>query len=169
VERSRPPARDPFASERLLIKLLLRDPDRRAQAKAALQGAHLHDPRYRSIYEALVAGLAPEELPGVLGVPAAEALRAIELEGNEITDADGTFNATVADIRVPDLFVQVQYLDDRLEGSSPDMTLLRRRQELHAELRRLAAEGRLGPKTSRRYRSVLRPALPDQPPSTPDD
>jgi DNA primase len=168
-ERPRGPARNPFASERLLIKLLLRDPDRRAQAKLALQGARLHDPRYRAIFEALVADTPAEELVGVVDGPAAEVLRALELEGNEITDADGTFNATVADIRVPDLFVQVQYLDDRLEGGAPDMTLLRRRQELHAELRRLAAEGRLGPKTSRRYRSVLRPALQDRQPPTPDD
>jgi hypothetical protein len=162
-------AADGFASERLLVKLLLRDPERLAQARAALQGARLHDPRYRAIYEALAAGTPVATLPALLGGPAAAVLEQLQREANEITDADGTFNSTVADIRVPDIFIQVQYVDDRLEGGVADVGLLRQRQELQAELQRLGAEGRLGAKTSRRYRSRLRGFTGDPKPLTPDD
>jgi DNA primase len=158
------PARDSFASERLLIKLLIRDPDRLPLALAALQGARLHDPRYRAIYQALAEGTPVAALETVLGGTAAEALQALRQEANEITDAEGTFNAIVADIRVPDLFVRVQYVNDRLDGGSGDVTLMREWQQLHAELGRLGAEGRLGPKTSRRYRSVLRAPEPERTP-----
>jgi hypothetical protein len=156
--------RDPFASERLLVKLLLRDPERVPMARAALQGARLHDPRYRAIYQALADGTAPAALDTVLGGPTAEALAALRREANEITDAEATFNAIVADIRVPDLFVRVQYVSDRLERGGGDVTLMREWQQLRAELGRLGEEGRLGPKISRRYRSVLRAPAPESTP-----
>jgi DNA primase len=93
--RSRVPARAAFASERLLIKLLLLDPERLAMARAALTGVTLHDPRYRAIYQALAEGTPPESLETVLGGPAAEVLHALRREANEITDAEATFNAIV--------------------------------------------------------------------------
>ena len=165
----RTPARDAFASERLLIKLLLGDPERVPLAHSALQGRRLHDLRYRAIFEALAEGVAPAELETVLIGPAAEAARVLGREANEITDAEGTFNSIMADIRVPDLFVRVQYLSDRLERSGAEAGLLREWQELHAELGRLGEEGRLGPKISRRYRSVLRVPAAEQSPPEPDD
>jgi len=163
------PARDAFASERLLIKLLLRDPDRVALARTALEGRQLNDHRYRAIFEALAEGVAPAELGAVLGGPAAEVARTLWEEANEITDAEGTFNSIMADIRVPDLFVRVQYLSDRLERSGADTGLLRELQQVHAELGRLGQEGRLGPKISRRYRSVLRRPADEKSPPEPDD
>jgi DNA primase len=163
------PQRAAFASERLLVKLLILDPERLSLARAALQGARLHDPRYRAIYEALTAGTPVDQLADVLDGPAVEVLAAVRREANEITDAEGTFNSIVADIRVPDLFLQVQYVGDRLKGSEANVALIRQWQELHAELGRLGIEGRLGPKTSRRYRSVLRAPAPDRTPPEPDD
>ena len=165
----RAPAADAFASERLLIKLLLRDPDRLPLARTALQEARLHDPRYRAIYETLAAGTPPGQLAEVLGGPAAEVLRVLQREANEITDAEGTFNSIVADIRVPDLFIRVQYVSDRLEGGAADVALMREWQELKAELGRLGEEGRLGPKISRRYRSLLRTPAPERTPTTRDE
>ncbi|NJD09934.1 MAG: DNA primase, partial [Gemmatimonadetes bacterium] len=158
-----------FASERLLVKLLLRDPARLGMARTALRGVRLHDPRYRAIYEALVEGIAPEALPGVLGGPAAAALDGLQREANEITDAEGTFNSIVADLRVPDLFVRVQYVRDRLARERADVALMREWQELHAELGRLGAEGRLGAKISRRYRSVPRAPEPEGTPPERDE
>jgi hypothetical protein len=158
-----------FASERLLIKLLLRDPDRLPMARTALQGARLRDPRYRAIFEALVEGTPPASLEEVLAGPAAQALEGLRRDTDEITDAEGTFNSIVADIRVPDLFVRVQYLRDRLGRGGADVALMREWQELHAELGRLGVEGRLGPKISRRYRSVLRAPAEEKTPPERDD
>jgi hypothetical protein len=148
-----------FASERLLIKLLLRNPERLAMARASLQGARLQDPRYRAIYEALLAGCSPEALPQALSGPAAAALGPLQREAGEIDDVVGTFASVVADIRIPGLFDQLQRLGGQMEAKEPDAALLRQWQELHAELRRLGAEGRLGPTTSRRYRGALRTTL----------
>lgn len=164
-ERATPARAAEFASERLLVKLLLRDPSRVDQARAALAGTRLHDPRYRSILDALLEGTPVEALAGTLAGPAAELSAQLQAEPNEFEDLAASFNSIIADIRVPDLFVQVQYVADRLKGGDPDGGLMRQRQQLQEELRRLEAEGRLGYKASRRWRSVLRSAVGKRPPS----
>lgn len=157
---------DEFASERLLVKLLLRDEARIPLAKAALEGTTLHEPRYRAIFEALASGVASAELPAKLGAASSEVLAGLEREANEITDADRTFADTVADIRVPDLFLKKQYIEDRLKSGEADAEELR---ELHnavsAELAHLQAAGKTGNwKTSRRYRLLRTPQRRPQPP-----
>ena len=149
---------DEFASERLLIKLLLRDAARVPLAGAVLEGTTLHEPRYRAIFEGLVSGVAVAELPAKLGAASGEVLAQLQQEANEITDADRTFADTVADIRVPDLFLKKQYIEDRLKSGEADAVELR---ELHnavsAELARLQEAGKPSFKTSRRYRVLRNP------------
>ena len=57
---------------------------------------------------------------------------------------------------MPDLFLRIQYVEDRLKSGETDVALMRELQRLKAELAQLDAEGKLSYKTSRRYRSVMR-------------
>lgn len=171
--RSRPvpPAerahRDEFASERLLVKLLLLDPARVPAAAAALAGTPLHEPRYRAIFDALAAGTPAEALAESVGTAARAALDLLQHESAEITDADAMFNAAVADIRVPDLHLQSRYLSDRLKSEGRNADMLREKQDLKAELNRLEEQGNLGWKVSSRWRTEI-PRRRSQPPLSDD-
>ena len=69
-------------------------------------------------------------------------------------DADRTFEDTVADIRVPGLFLQQQFLDDSIaRADAMEQTeLMRRKLDLRAEIQQLGSAERLNFKKSRRYR-----------------
>jgi DNA primase len=143
-----------YSSERMLILLLLRDPARVAAASERLAETDFHDPRYRAIFQALASGRRVEDLPDLVGPAALAAIEELRLDPIEIIDADLTFNAAVADICVPGLFLQVQYVNDRLEKAEEDqqMELMRRKIDLQGELQRLGVDARLGWKTSKRWR-----------------
>ena len=143
-----------YSSERLLILVLLRDPARIEVAAQRLAETDFHDPRYRAIFEALAAGRRVEDLPDLLGPAALAAIEELMADPIEIIDATLTFEAAVADIRVPGLFLQAQYVNDRLEkaGEEQQMELMRRKIDLQTELQRLGVDARLGMKTSMRYR-----------------
>ena len=143
-----------YAAERLLILLLLRDPARAATAAERIAETDFHDPRYRAIFVAVVSGRRVEDLPELLGPAANAAVDELRADPVDIVDADRAFQSAVADIRVPGLFLQVQYVDDRLAraGADEQTELMRRRIDLQSEIQQLGADGRLGFKTSKRYR-----------------
>jgi hypothetical protein len=72
-------------------------------------------------------------------VAAVEELRADPIE---IIDAERTFEAAVADIRVPGLHLQAQYLMDRLEKATKEqeVMLMRDKVVLNAELKKLGVD-----------------------------
>jgi DNA primase len=143
-----------YSSERFLVLLLLRDPARIDAAAQRLTEADFQDPRYRAIFEVLASGRRVEDLPDLVGPAAQAAIEEIKADPIEIIDANLTFEAAVADIRVPGLFLQVQYVNDRLEkaGEEEQTELMRRKIDLLSELQRLGVDARLGYKTSMRYR-----------------
>ena len=143
-----------YSSERLLILLLLRDPSRIEAAAQRLAETDFQDPRYRAIFEVLASGRRVEDLPEVLGPAAAGVIEELNADPIEIIDASLTFGAVVADIRVPGLFLQAQYLNDRLEkvGEEEQTELMRRKMDLQKELRQLGFEARLGDKINMKFR-----------------
>jgi DNA primase len=148
------PKEQTYSSERLLMLLLLRNPERIGEAAQRLSEADFHDPRYRAIFEALAAGRRVEDLPDVLGPAAVSAVEEMRADPIEIIDASLTFHAAVADICVPGLFLQVQYVNDRLEKAGEDQQteLMRQKIDLQSELKKLGVDAGLGWKTSKRYR-----------------
>jgi DNA primase len=131
-----------FSSERLLTLLLLRDPARIAAAAERLSETDFHDPRYRAIFQALASGRRVEDLPDLVGPAAQAAIEELKADPIEIIDANLTFETAVADICVPGLFLQVRYVNDRLETADDEQQaeLMRRKVELKAELRRLGVD-----------------------------
>jgi DNA primase len=153
-KQERPARAEAHGAERLLVLLLLRDPARIAEAASRLSETDFHDPRYRAIFQALASGRRVEDLPDLVGPAALSAIEELKADPIEIIDANLTFDAAVADICVPGLFLQVQYVNDRLEkaGEEQQTELMRRKIDLQVELQRLGVDARLGWKTSKRYR-----------------
>jgi DNA primase len=130
------------SAERLLVLLLLRDPARIAVAAERMSETDFHDPRYRAIFRELATGRRTEDLADVLGPAAAIAAEELRRDPIEIADADRSFEAAVADMRVPGLFLQVQYVNDRLERAADEQQteLMRKKIDLQAELQKLGVD-----------------------------
>jgi hypothetical protein len=101
-----------------------------------------------------VTGRRVEDLPEVLGPAAVSAIEELRNDPIEIMDANLTFEAAVADMRVPGLFLQLQYLNDRLEKAAEEQQteLMRQKIELQAELQQLGDTGLSVWKKSVRHR-----------------
>ncbi len=131
-----------YAAERLLVMLMLLDSARIPAAAVHLVETDFHDPRYRAIFQELVTGRTVDELADVLGPAAMSAVEEMRADPIEIMDANLTFEAAVADMRVPGLFLQVQYVNDRMEKAAEEQQteLMRRKIDLQAELQRLGVD-----------------------------
>jgi DNA primase len=142
-----------FGTERLLLLVMLRDPDRIAQARAEVRPDDLRDAANRELFAALVAqqGTGPAQTAQP-GMSALAGRRRAELENDpvEITDGERSFRDAVADLQVRRLFLQLDELDKRAARAPEveDEGLMLERQAIHEKLRRLG----VGFKTSRRYR-----------------
>ena len=125
---------------------------RESAARELVAPADLRDPVYRAIYAALLEGGTADLEPAVR-----ERLAALEKDGNDIVDADRSFEDAVASIHRRGLFLQLDGIDLRMarisEADDADV-LLTERLRLLTQLRALPAE--LGHKRSPRY-GRLRP------------
>jgi DNA primase len=159
--RAEPPLQAAGA-ERMVLLLLVRDPEWIDRAISVLRGADFRNEAHREIFAALAAAeRAPDGgLPPIGGLSAEAARRLDELRADrvEVTDAEQSFADAVADIKVRGLFLQLDALDTRMDRAAADEkgSLMRERQEIHRQLRELDAAAELGFKTSRRYRAYGR-------------
>jgi DNA primase len=163
-----------IAAERLLVLMLVRDPDRTERARSIVRGKDFVDPAYRELFEAIVAGrvsadVAAEDIG--LGAVAARRLGDLRSDPIEVTDGVVNFEAAVADMKVRRLFLHLDALDAKMaRGSREDAGgLMRERQEIQKQLRELGAEAELGYKTSRRYRKHARPTRVTHEPATEEE
>jgi DNA primase len=106
-------------AERLLVLLMLRDPAWIAPASAQIAAADLHDPAFRTIFEALVTGV-PEGVPTDAEAPVLEALAALRADPTEITNVEHTFRDVVAELRQRQLNLQLEQLRRRLAGAEDE-------------------------------------------------
>jgi len=143
-----------LAAERLLLLLLLRDPDRIPAAAEALRAEELRDPVHRALFEELVrsGGLRGRD-PAALELGEAARRRLEELLGDptELADGDRIFADAVAAIRAEGLFERLDELERRMaeaEGGEEAQRLLRERAEVAQALRSM------GYKVSRRWRTL---------------
>lgn len=163
-----------IAAERLLVLMLVRDPDRIERATSIVRGNDFIDPAYRELFEAIAAGRVSAAVPAEdlgLGAAAARRLEQLRADPIEVTDGDLNFEAAVADMKVRRLFLHLDALDARMaRGSKEDAGgLMRERQEIQKQLRELGAEAELGYKTSRRYRKHARPIRVTHEPATEEE
>ena len=169
--RSRPAERRPTgpvpaphdaADERLLILLLLRDPERVPAAAAALAETDLGDPLYREIFAALVDGTLTEGnlVPAgrePLSLAAEKRVAELRADRVEITDAQKSFDDAVAGIHTRGLFLELDAIDRRarVADEAELQVLMAERHRLLVRLRELSPA--LGFKRSRRYRKLTKP------------
>jgi hypothetical protein len=163
-----------IAAERLLVLMLVRDPDRTERARSLVRGNDFVDPAYGELFEAIVAGRVSPDVPAEdIGLGAAAARRLDELRSDpiEVTDGDMNFEAAVADMKVRRLFLHLDVLDAKMARGSREAAggLMRERQEIQKQLRELGAEAGLGYKTSRRYRKHARPTRVTHEPATEEE
>jgi DNA primase len=145
-----------WAAEKLLLQLLLRDPDRIEHARGLVQPDEIRDPLHRSVYELLLAhGPLPAELPPELGLPAPvrDAVTRLRAEGAQIVEGDLSFDHAVARIRIGGLHRRLDDLDRRvsLADAAHAEALIQEKLGVLAEVRELEKRLRLGFAISPRY------------------
>jgi DNA primase len=147
--------RQNWAAERLLLMVLLTNPDRVEPARQLVTAGDLRDPRHREIYGALLDGAAAEALP--VGAAAAQLAAQLRAGAGEILNADRSFESAVADILLEGLSVREKYVDDQLRRANPEQqaVLVMEKMELKRQVSRLNERGALGFRASRRYRELL--------------
>lgn len=144
------------AAERLLLKILLRDPRRIVDAATVLAVEDLRHAPHRELYAALLS-LEGDDIAALSLGPEAKRL-ADELSAgpNEVTDGDQSFEDAVAEIRAIPLFLHIDSLQQRLSAARGEeaTALLRQKEEANRELRAIGAE--LGSRMSVRMRRLVR-------------
>jgi DNA primase len=146
------PAAD-FASERLLLILMLRDPARIAQARAAIQATDLLDALNRELFAALQEHEGGELDAATLRLGAAAALRLGELQRDpiEVADGDRSFEDAITDIReVRALFRRLDELDEQMARAGSEKEQADTLQERSVLWQALRARG-LMPELSYRF------------------
>jgi DNA primase len=163
--RSRPAQRDPRAAappqpavraaERLLLTVLVTDPERTATARQLVAPEDLLDARHREIYRVLVEH--PLDAETRLSAAAAALWQELRARNAEIVDAGGSFESAVADIQLEGLSVREKFVDDQLRDAAGERQreLVMEKMEIKREVSRLNERGILGFKASRRYRELL--------------
>ncbi len=162
-----------WASERLLLTLLVRDADRIRNAAEVLPPELLRDPAHRQLYEAMLEhGALPDEPPASFRLSPAARQRLAELRADplEMVEGDRVFDDAVAGIRVGGLQLRLDELRRRMSLASAEQwaDLQREEQRLLQELRDLGFNrGKLGFKVSPRLRRYLKHTRTERPgPST---
>jgi DNA primase len=147
-----------WASEQLLLVLLLRDPERIPHAAALLGPEIFRAPVHRELYEAMVAhGPLPEEPPATFGLSVAARQRLTELRGDhlQIVDGDQSFDDAVAGMMQFGLQLALDEVRQRMSLASADEieALQREEQLIHSKLADLGTKkSKLGYKLSPRMR-----------------
>lgn len=84
------------SAQRILLLLLIRDPERIPKAVERLDADDFPDPAYREVYQALVSAGGVEGIPADdLGDAARECLAGLRLDPEELSNADRIFKDTV--------------------------------------------------------------------------
>jgi DNA primase len=157
--RPAPSRREPrisgIAAEKLLLRLMLRDPENMlAAAVRAVRPANLHDVRHRAIFDALAGGVAPAELGGALPPDVMQVANELASDPEPITDSPRMLNEALAGIYFQDLKLQKRVLRLR-QSEAPESEraeLLRRDAEVSRQLRALAPDPKRAYGFSLRYR-----------------
>jgi hypothetical protein len=134
--------------------VLLTDAARIEEARADIRAAALHDPRHREIYGSLLDnGDAVHVSPSAAGL-----VEELRRGAAEIQDAGIVLAAAIADIQLQELDLQ----DSRIEAELADadaeraILLIREKERVHHERGRLSKQARVGMRSSRRMRRLLR-------------
>jgi DNA primase len=150
---------DAWASERLLLILLLRDPERIALAGQVITPEQLHDPEHREIYQSMIEhGPLPGEPSSAfaLSVGARQRLAELRADPLQIQEGDRTFDEAVIGIKSGRLRATLDDLNARMTSATPEeqAVLYGEKQRITAEQRRLDVEkSRLGWRDTRQGRT----------------
>jgi DNA primase len=157
---------DPFAAERMLLKVLLSDRARVHEIAEDVAPSHLRDARYREIYTVLLAD--PEVEAPTLSAAAQLVWAQLAVQKVEILNAAESLRDAIADIMLPALSLRENFLDHQMrEASDLEMKDLLRQKEVLARERRVF-ERDLSWKASRRYREKMADRPATSSPETPD-
>jgi DNA primase len=155
--RAAAPRRQHWAAERLLLKVLLTDAARIADAREHIPPDALHEPRHREIYAALLErGTA--DLPLPISPSAAALADELRSRSAEVVDANSVLHAAIADIRLQQLDLQDSRIEAELvdAGAGRVAELLAEKEQIARERGRLSEQARVGMRSSRRMRRLLR-------------
>ena len=168
------PKRDDPEAERLLLLLLVRDPELIGTAVAELRTQDFRSAVNAEIFTALVAeresaGALPSERE--LSRPAAERLAQLHADRTEVSDADRSFADAVADMKVRGLFLQLEALTGRIivAPAEEQLDLMRQRLSVKELLQALGADPERGLKASPRLNAYASGKRPGTEPPTPDE
>jgi DNA primase len=168
-----PPPREPsgrgvvrneqWTSERHLLKLLLLDEGRIAQAMQILEPNDFRDPLHQQIYEALASreveaeGQEDRKPELRLSGAAAERLAALKTDPLEITDGDRNFEDALHGMRFNGLLLSLDDIDRRIGHADPaeQEDLLREKSSIKQQIGEMNSSGRLGYKASLRWKQKL--------------
>src|SRR5688572_29182318 len=159
------PAREQWAAERLLLMVLLTDPARIEEARRDIAPADLHEPRHREIYDALLdGGDARRVSPSAAGL-----VDELRRGAAEIQDAGSAIAAAIADIQLQQLDLQDSRIEVELPRADAEraILLIREKERIQRERGRLSKQARVGMRSSRRMRQLLR--RPDRPTPQPNE
>ncbi|MGH7467260.1 MAG: DNA primase [Longimicrobiales bacterium] len=149
---------DAWASERLLLLLMLRDVERIAHAARVIEPDEFRESEYRELYQAMLAhGALPDEPPATfdLSVSARQCLSELRADPLQIADGDRVFDETVVGIKSGGLRMTLDELDARMSvaGAEEQAVLYREKQRITAEQRQLdVSKSRLGWRDTRQGR-----------------
>lgn len=149
-----------WSSEKLLLKLMIRDPARTQQAAEALDPEDFRDPVNQQIFEALVSRALVDEsgLEEVqLSESAQERLAALRADPEVIEDGDRSYSEAVAGIRINGLWLKRTEIERRIRSAPPEEieSLIAEKQDIKREMNRLDTENRLGFRKSARWQDKL--------------
>jgi DNA primase len=155
-----------WASERLLLLMMLRDPERIGHVGRAVSAEQIQDPVNRQIYEALLQH-GPLPAGGTarvdLSVAAHERLAELRSDPLEIAEGDRTFDEAVVGIRSAGLRLALDELEKRMSlASVGEQDLLYfEKQKVMKELREQDVEkSRLGWRDTRQGRKGMKRPSP---------
>jgi DNA primase len=165
-ERPRIHVPEQFASERILLKVLIADRARLATVAEDVAADHFRDPRHREIFEALLADPAAEA--PVLGSAADAVWHELVRGLGEVLDGEQMYSAVVAGLKLEELDLKDSFLEARLKTCDPEdqLAILQQKHENQRLRGQLSVQYRLGPKAGRAMRK--RGQRQSSPPQTPE-
>jgi len=126
-------------SERLLILVLIRDPERVEHVGETLPVEALRDPVYREMYAALLRHGADEALPDRLSEPARRRLEQMREDPVDLSPTDRVLDDVLRTIKAEDLLARIEEIDSRMPfaGDEERLQIMRERKTASDSLRGL--------------------------------
>jgi len=141
--RRAPPRLPKQGAERLLLLLMIKNPDYVERAGEHLGEGDFVDPAYRAIFQALLDEPELRAPPESMDSVAAQRLQEILSDSEELAHAGRVFEESVARIRVTTLDRLSQDLDSRIEAAAGDgekRNLIEEKQRVSRERRELGPD-----------------------------